>query len=109
MTILKNGLYKTCEDFPDMQEKFSDMINIYENSNKQDRCKNITFVITEKCNLNCSYCYQINKSKKTMTKKIAKQAVDFILNKELVNGYYDTNETEEILGDTNKEEVVENG
>lgn len=99
MTILKNGLYKTCEDFPDMQEKFSDMINIYENNNKQDRCKNITFVITEKCNLNCSYCYQINKSKKTMTKKIAKQAVDFILNKELVNGYYDTNISNSIILD----------
>lgn len=41
-------------------------------------CRNVTFQITEDCCLNCSYCYQINKSKKTMTKETAKKAVDLL-------------------------------
>jgi radical SAM peptide maturase (CXXX-repeat target family) len=41
-------------------------------------CRNITFQITDDCCLNCSYCYQINKGHKKMTKETAKQAVDLL-------------------------------
>lgn len=40
----------------------------------------ITFQVTEDCNLNCSYCYQTNKSKKRMSLDTAKKAIDLILN-----------------------------
>lgn len=41
-------------------------------------CKTYTFQITEDCNLRCSYCYQINKSRKVMSLETAKKAVDCI-------------------------------
>ena len=99
LIILKNGLYKTEEDFPEMQNKFTELINAYTNNNKEDRCRNITFVVTEECNLRCSYCYQANKTFKTMTKETAKQAVDFILDKKLINGYYDPDTSPSVILD----------
>jgi len=48
---------------------------------------NITFVVTEDCNLRCKYCYQVHKNnKKAMSLDMAKQAVDFFLdNPDLFN------------------------
>jgi uncharacterized protein len=46
-------------------------------SSKKDLL-NLTLNITERCNLRCRYCY-IDKGKKTMSWKIAKQAVNFAL------------------------------
>ena len=36
----------------------------------------VTFQVTEACSLACSYCYQINKTPKTMTFEIAKTFID---------------------------------
>jgi len=106
----KNGLYLTNADFPQWQDDISNYINSYSykmNSNckgcNESSChncneasyisgikaKNITFVVTEKCNLNCSYCYEMHKTGIRMTKEIAKEAVDFIFDENKVNGYYD--------------------
>lgn len=41
--------------------------------------KSITFIVTETCNLACTYCYEVNKSKRCMSKEVAEKAVDFIL------------------------------
>jgi uncharacterized protein len=43
--------------------------------------KNVTFVLTENCNLACTYCYETHKSSKRMTKEIADRAIEFILTK----------------------------
>lgn len=37
---------------------------------------NLTFIVTDDCNFNCSYCFQ-KKEKKTISNKIIKTAVDF--------------------------------
>ena len=37
---------------------------------------NLTFIVTNDCNLNCSYCFQ-KKEKKTMDNNTIKTAVDF--------------------------------
>ncbi|MEG0133566.1 MAG: radical SAM peptide maturase, CXXX-repeat target family [Clostridium sp.] len=105
--IPKNKMYITREDYKQWQDYMSPLIEsqeLLQNNKKQLdkieesysiskdpdlKVKNITFVVTEKCNLNCSYCYECHKTNKSMTKEIAKQAVDFIFDKELVNGYYD--------------------
>lgn len=42
--------------------------------------KNITFQITDACNLKCSYCYQINKGFHTMSFDTAKKFIDLLLN-----------------------------
>lgn len=45
------------------------------------RARNITFSITEDCNLACKYCYMTGKNNfKKMSFEIAKKAVDYILN-----------------------------
>ena len=44
------------------------------------RAKDITFCVTEDCNLRCKYCYMTGKNKKNkMTFEIAQRAVDYIL------------------------------
>ncbi len=42
--------------------------------------RDITLCLTEACNLNCSYCYENHKSKKTMTFETAKKIIDFEMN-----------------------------
>ena len=41
--------------------------------------KTVTFQVTEDCNLCCTYCYQINKSKNTMSFETAKAFVDLLI------------------------------
>lgn len=41
-------------------------------------CPDITFQVTEDCNLNCSYCYQGHKTHAVMSKETAKGAVDLL-------------------------------
>jgi uncharacterized protein len=104
----KNGSYITTQDFEAWQDYIGPLILSYEkctgncstckNSHDDDevtssiKTKNVTFVVTEKCNLNCTYCYETHKSGSRMSKEVAKDAVDFLFDKEKVNGYYDTDE-----------------
>ena len=45
--------------------------------------KNITFIVTKDCQLACKYCYLVGKNtKERMPWEIAKQAVDYILERE---------------------------
>lgn len=41
--------------------------------------KTITFQVTENCNLCCTYCYQINKSKKVLALEDAKKFIDMLI------------------------------
>lgn len=41
--------------------------------------KTITFQVTENCSLNCSYCYEINKSNKSMDLDIARKFIDLLI------------------------------
>ena len=49
------------------------------------KVKNITFVVTENCNMNCTY-YRGGKSSKRMT-RVAFKAVDTILDDEKMKGH----------------------
>lgn len=52
---------------------------------------NITFQVTDDCNLRCTYCYQINKGKHAMPLDIAKKFIDLLLdNDENTRQYIDT-------------------
>lgn len=93
-----NGLYKTADDFPEIQNKMSKLLSIKDNIN-DNRIKSITFVVTEQCNLRCTYCYQHNKNNKKMDINTAKQAVDFILDAHKVNEYYNTNISKGVILD----------
>ena len=48
---------------------------------KSGKNQSIEFVVTQDCNLRCSYCYQTHKNNKhRMSYKVAKDAIDYILN-----------------------------
>ena len=60
--------------------------------------KNITFVVTENCQLSCSYCYECNKDKtRTMSRETARKAVDIILKPDKLNGYIDLAEDKMVI------------
>ena len=60
--------------------QYNEFINkLYFNNNigiKQTR--NITFVVTENCNLKCTYCYETHKTHKNMSFNTAKRIVDYL-------------------------------
>ena len=47
-------------------------------TNLEERIMNYTIVVTNKCNLKCSYCYEGEKDYKSMTIETADYVVDFI-------------------------------
>lgn len=62
--------------------------------------KTITFVVTEGCTLNCSYCYQVDKNQQAiMDKETARKAVDMILNDSMMVGYINSAETPGVIID----------
>lgn len=50
---------------------------------KSGMAKTVTFIVTKDCQLACKYCYLVGKnSKERMTWEIAKQAIDYVLDRE---------------------------
>ena len=49
--------------------------------------RTVTFQVTDACNLNCSYCYQINKGTRKMSIETAKKFIDYLLNADENNEY----------------------
>lgn len=43
-------------------------------------CRNVTFQITDECNLRCSYCYEHHKCSGSMSFETGKKAVNYLLN-----------------------------
>lgn len=70
----------------DINYLFSNGISLKEN---QHNVINITFQVTDNCNLACTYCYQINKQTHSMSFDIAKQFIDLLIDNEL-QYIYDT-------------------
>ena len=65
--------------------KYVSMVTIKDHSESwQDGvAKSITFIVTKDCQLACKYCYLVGKnSKERMTWEVAKNAVDYILDRE---------------------------
>ena len=61
-----------------MFKDYNELISVLYPEEDKHSCRNITFQITDDCCLNCSYCYQIHKGHKKMTKETAKKAVDLL-------------------------------
>lgn len=64
---------------------FDTYVQRYENTDvlapfehKMSAIRDVTFQVTEDCNLQCTYCYQGHKSKKIMSWETAKACVDFL-------------------------------
>lgn len=51
----------------------------YKKPRENEIAQTVSFMVTEKCNLRCTYCYEENKKHITMDFQVAKDAVDYIL------------------------------
>ena len=76
---------------------FQDMIaRFYESS--ELATKSITLVVTEDCTLRCTYCYEKHKSKKKMSKEVAKQTIDMLFEeREDGSGYLNPENSKAII------------
>ena len=62
-------------------EEFHSELEAYYDK-EEGNVRNITFQVTDRCNMACTYCYQINKGTRRMSFETAKKAVDLILSGE---------------------------
>ena len=61
---------------------------------------NVTFQVTDDCNLRCSYCYQINKGHHKMPLEVAQKFIDMLLeNDENTQQYVDTRASDAVVLD----------
>ena len=114
----KNGEFLDKADFDSFQDDFQmnlmseeNMMAMTNNFNQSGYCepkyggsddllvKNVTFVVTEKCNLACTYCYETHKTNARMTKEIAQKAVDLMFDQELLKDYYSVKNTPGVILD----------
>ena len=96
----KNGLYLSTHDFPQWSDDIAPLLsdnNVCLSDEDDMLTKNITFVVTEACNLNCSYCYECHKTNNRMSKEVAKEAVDMLFDKNKINGYYNLDKTKAVI------------
>lgn len=95
--IPKNGMYLSLEDDQEYAKVFGSMYNILnpcsECKNQQELIKTVTFIVTENCNLRCSYCYECNKTNRVMTKEIAKKGIDMLFDQNKIGHYFDLSTT----------------
>ncbi len=86
---MKNNLYLTEADSQNFSEWFANAYALVnpEVEHTEKLCKNVTLVVTEDCNFECTYCYMHEKNPKRMTTDTAKSIIDFLLDDEKTNGY----------------------
>lgn len=57
----------------------------------------VTFIVTEDCNLRCTYCYQHNKSKRKMSFETGKKCIDTLFAEDEANSTYINSQDAEII------------
>lgn len=102
----ENGKYLTMSDFKSWSDEFAMFYKerqgvevIDDEDNSVGYVKNVTFVVTEACNLNCTYCYEHHKTTNRMSKEVGLKAVDMLFDREKINGYYNIDKTPAVVLD----------
>lgn len=103
----KNGLYLTDADNEGWHNYFGKLLqdsntSTIEKGDFDADVKNISILLTERCNLRCTYCYQSHEDHEcgiSMTKEKAKEIVDFLLDKEKGNKYLNPDKTQGVILD----------
>ena len=85
----RNKLYMTREDFPSYNDEIARVyrqLHPKEEDKEDDMlCKDVTFCVTEACNLACTYCYECHKTSRRMSWETAKRIVDGLFAGEFVD------------------------
>lgn len=78
------------DSFARMYPEFAPPRNYYADGTEKTRLatRNVTIVVTEQCNLRCTYCYQHNKNNTRMTKERAKEIVDILFEEDAKNNQF---------------------
>lgn len=110
--VPSNGMYYTPRDFETFNNLFDTLYSGVNataklcdaacqgcNHTEELYTKNVTFVVTENCNLDCTYCYEQHKTKNRMTKEIGKDGVDFLFDQERLAGYFTKEKSQAIILD----------
>ena len=85
----RNKLYMTREDFTSYNDEIARVyrqLHPKEEDKEDDMlCKDVTFCVTEACNLACTYCYECHKTSRRMSWETAKRIVDGLFAGEFVD------------------------
>ena len=73
------------------------IIDLYDVTNKN--VKSVSIIVTEQCNLMCSYCYQKHKTSKKMDIETGRKAIDLLFDKDKLNGYYNPDDIDAFIID----------
>lgn len=89
---------KRTEQYQDMISRFYPFK--YDKSKETNKIQtaNVTFQVTDACNLRCTYCYQINKGAHSMPFEVAQKFIEMLLaNDENTQQYIDTKACDAIV------------
>ena len=79
----RNKFYMTREDFPSYNDEIARVYRQLhpKEENKEDDmlCKDVTFCVTEACNLACTYCYECHKTSRRMAGRRPSRLLDGLL------------------------------
>lgn len=76
------------EQYQDMISRLFPELSSPDKDGKKTLSRPVTFQVTDRCSLDCSYCYQINKGKRRMSFETAKKFVDMLLEATPKNNSY---------------------
>ena len=94
---MNNNRYKT-EQYQDMIARFYPFPYDKEKETNKIQTANVTFQVTDACNLKCTYCYQINKGTHKMSFEVAQKFIDMLLkNDKNTQQYIDTRACDAII------------
>ena len=86
-----NNNRKRTETYQDMISRFYPFPYDRQKETNKIQTANVTFQVTDACNLRCTYCYQINKSTHKMPFEVAQKFIDMLLeNDKNTQQYLDT-------------------
>lgn len=89
---------RRAEQYQDMISRFYPYPYKREEETNKVQTANVTFQVTDACNLKCTYCYQINKGHHTMPLEVAQKFIDMLLeNDENTQQYIDTRHSDAII------------
>ena len=95
--MINNKFIKT-EQYQDMISRFYPYPYNREIETNKIQTANVTFQVTDACNLKCTYCYQINKGHHVMPFEIAQKFINILLeNDENTQQYIDTKASDAIV------------
>ena len=95
---MNNKKFIRAEQYQDMISRFYPFPYNREKETNKIQTANVTFQVTDACNLRCTYCYQINKGIHSMPFEVAQKFIDMLLeNDENTQQYLDTNVCDAIV------------